>query len=89
MMETISLLKGWQVAQEVKKSISCNYVEADTRILLHSSHASQLAYDVVIYSPETDILILSIAYASEISSQFIICLGTGEKQVFFDIHELL
>ena len=43
--------------------------EADTRILLHTSHAATAGYrSVVIVSEDTDVLVICIAFSSQIAS---------------------
>ena len=37
------------------RSLTCNHEEADTRMLLHASHAADMPSRVVILSPDTDV----------------------------------
>lgn len=48
--------------QELMPELHCNHEEADTRMLFHAAQASQDGYDkVVICSPDTDVLVISLA----------------------------
>ena len=47
-----------------------DHEEADTRMLLHTQHASQGVQRIIIQSPDTDVLLLCVTHHDEI--------GTGE-----------
>ena len=44
------------------EQLTCSHEEADTRLVLHASHASSGGYStIVIHSPDTDVAILALA----------------------------
>ena len=59
--------------------------EADTRMLLHASHASSNGHEcVVIKSPDTDVAVISCAF-SHINARLLFCTGTKQRQRYIDI----
>jgi len=57
--------------------LHCDHEEADTRLLLHAKHASATHQHIVIRSPDTDVLILSVAFAHNIPSTLYFLTGSG------------
>ena len=54
--------------------------EADTRMLLHASHASSNGHDcVVIKSPDTDVAVISCAFSHDINARLLFCTGTKQR----------
>ena len=66
------------IQKRVVQDLNCNHKEADTRLLLHTAHQANSGYSkVVIRSPDTDVSVLGIHFASQISAQ--VFLRTGVK----------
>ena len=65
--ETAFLAKNGQ-CYEVP-ALNSDHEEADTRMLLHAQHASETSQRVVILSPDTDVLILSVTHYDEIGCE--------------------
>ena len=60
--------------------------EADTRMLLHASHASPNGHEyVVIKLPDTDVAVISCAFSHDINARLLFCTGTKQKQRYIDI----
>ena len=51
------------------RRLTCNHEEADTRMLLHASHAAGMVSRVVIASPDTDVAVLGVHFAKTIGSE--------------------
>lgn len=63
--------------------------EADTRIAFHAYHAAtQGMRNVVVHSPDTDVLVICLAVADKVSSALYFCTGTGDKRRNIDITKL-
>ena len=44
----------------VVDELTCNHEEADTRMLTHACHASQLCNNIVIKSPDADVFLIAL-----------------------------
>ena len=64
--------------------------EADTRMLLHASHAAENCQRIVIDSPDTDIIVLCVYFYRHIQGiqEFYFYTGTGEKRQFVPVHAI-
>ena len=60
-------------------SLQSNHEEADTRLILHAKHAAATYSNVIIKSPDTDVLILSIAMQQKIENEMFFLTGTGNR----------
>ena len=49
-------------------ALECTQEEADTRMLLHAKHASSSCHSIIIHTPDTDVLVISIAFATDINA---------------------
>lgn len=59
--------------------------EADTRILLHASHAASEGHAcIIIKSPDTDVAVLACAYSHQINARLLFCTGTTQRQRYLD-----
>ncbi|MCH2406132.1 MAG: hypothetical protein MK200_08070 [Nitrosopumilus sp.] len=58
--------------------LMCSQEEADTRLLLHAQHASSHYNDVIIYTPDTDVFVIALAFKHSISANLYI--KTGVKK---------
>ena len=56
-----------------------NHEEADTRLILHAKHATATHNNVIIKSPDKDVLILSIAMQQRIENEMFFLTGTGNR----------
>ena len=68
--------------------LECNHEEADTRMLLHAHHASQSTENIVIHTPDTDVLLIAIAASSQISGNIFIRTGTKNKVRIISIEKV-
>ena len=50
-------------------ALKSNLEEGDTRLLLHAKHASRPDSRIVIESPDTDVLVLSVAHFNDINCE--------------------
>ena len=80
----IHVVKGVVVVEEVP-DLFCDHEEADTRLLLHAKHASSVYSNILIQSPDTDVMLLCIAFAGELSNNLYFCTGTGNNTRIVDI----
>ena len=62
-----------------------DHEEADTRILLHAAHASFSFKKIVLFTPDTDILIMALAFSTEINADLIFKTGTKHLKRMIDI----
>ena len=51
---------------ELIEDHECNQEVANTRMMLHAQHACHSTENIIIYAPETDVLIIAIAIFTEI-----------------------
>ena len=66
---SITPLSGSVIVQEIAQLTNCSHEEADTRIFLHASYiANTCENSIIIKSPDTDVLVISIALDSIIGS---------------------
>ena len=69
--------------------LTCTQEEADTRLLLHSKHASTNGFSqVVIRSPDTDVFIIALASSKMIDAQLLFQTGVGNKSRIIDISKV-
>ena len=80
--ETLCFKITSQASEEVP-ALQCKQEEADGRLLLHASHTGKEGYSsVMICSEDTDVFIMSVAFADEIaSSLYIKCGGRNRTKV--------
>ncbi|CAJ1081953.1 hypothetical protein GWK47_001897 [Xyrichtys novacula] len=66
-----------------------NQEEADTRVIFHAAHAAQEGYSaVVITSEDTDVLLLCLAFSTDISCPLYQKCGTKNRVRYLDITKL-
>ncbi|XP_078579479.1 uncharacterized protein LOC144863800 [Branchiostoma floridae x Branchiostoma japonicum] len=69
--------------------LQCSQEEADTRLLLHALHAAETASEaVVITAEDTDIMVISLAFAKRIPCKVYQKCGTKNRTRFIDIDKL-
>ena len=62
--------------------------EADTRMLLHAKHAAEYYNDVILVADDTDILIICLAFSTNIQCHLYMQCGTKVRQRLIDITKL-
>ena len=78
---------GLQIIVEDIDVLRSTHEEADTRLLLHTSHAASDGYAaIVIRSPDTDVAILTVSLANRIPSHIYFRTGTKSRTRFIDIN---
>ena len=77
-----------------ENGIDCNRVdelcarqeEADTRILLHASHAASNGHDcIAIKSPDTDVAVLACTFSHSINAKMLFCIDTKQRRRYLDM----
>ena len=53
-------------------TLYCTQEEADNRTTLDAKHASDCYRDIVIHTPDTDVVVLSIAFSKNIDSSILV-----------------
>lgn len=77
--------EGWNTVEELK----CSHEEADTRMLLHASHASHNGYQtLLIVSEDTDVMMLSLACCKRINALLYQKTGTQNRTRYMNISNL-
>ena len=61
----------------VVDELTCDHEEADTRMLTHACHASQLCNNIVIKSPDTDVFLIALNASLEINANLFFETGVG------------
>lgn len=68
-------------------SLQSNHDEADTRILLHAKSAKEQGFErLVISSRDTDVLVLLIHFADDLSREIWFQTGTAKQRSFVAVH---
>jgi len=71
-------------------ALKCQQEEADTRMLLHANHASNHRFsEVVIHTPDTDVIVIAVALANTISSDMFIKAGVKDKARIISINRII
>ena len=68
--------------------LHCDHGEADTRLLLHTKHATPNYDGIVIRSPDTDVFILLIGLKSSLDAAVYMDTGTGNNRRIISIDQL-
>ena len=66
-----------EVVVEEIQELECDHEEADTRMILHAKQASTNYSNILIKSPDTDVMLLSISLAQEEVGSVYFVTGTG------------
>ena len=64
------------ISREVEE-LCCDHEEADTRMLVHASHASQCYENIIIKSPDSDVLVIALNACLEIDAKIYFETGIG------------
>ena len=73
---------------EPVEALVCNHEEADSTILLLANHICQLTENVVIHTPDTDVLLIAIAASSQIPGSLFLRIGTKNKARIISIDKV-
>ncbi|KAJ8395934.1 hypothetical protein AAFF_G00026420 [Aldrovandia affinis] len=69
----------------------CNHEEADSRMLLHASHAGQHGHHaILIWTVDTDVVVLAVSLAQELQpeDELWLAFGTGQSFRYLAAHEI-
>jgi len=79
------------VLPDMTSLVPFNQEEADTRMLLHESHAAQHGHHaILIRTVDLDVVVLSVSLAQELQSedQLWLAFGTGQSFRYLAAHEI-
>ena len=83
---TVSISNG---ALEFTEPLACSHEEADTRLLLHAKHASSSISQVIIHSPDTDVLVLCTTHFESIGCEELwFKTGVRDHLCYVPVHRL-
>ena len=69
----------------------CNHEEADSRMLLHASHAAQHGHHaILIWTVDTDVVVLAVSLAQELQpeNELWLAFGTGQSFRYLAAHKI-
>ncbi|EDO28806.1 predicted protein [Nematostella vectensis] len=72
----------------IRVNLKSTQEEADTRILLHASHAAKAGYAIVISSEDTDVLVIALSLKSFIASPLFIK-TTKQSRTYVDVSKVV
>ena len=67
----------------------CKPEETDTRMILHTNHASDPYRDIAIHTPDTDVVVLAIAFSKDIDSNILVKTGVKNKARIISIERII
>ena len=71
------------------QALRSNHEEADTRIILHAKHAAQPDRRLVIQTPDTDVLVLSVTHFRSLDCpELWFRTGVKDRQRFVPVHDI-
>ena len=76
-------VQGWRAS--LIRRLTCNHEEADTRMLLHTSHAVDMLSRAVIVSPDTDV---GMHFAQTIGSELWFKTGVKGLVWYIQLHDI-
>lgn len=82
---------GNDVTGTIATELCSDHEEADYKIILHCLHADRTASAttaIVVRSPDTDVLVILLAYASSLCQRVYLDTGTGNKRRMIDIQAI-
>ena len=83
----------WKITSESTEEVrelSSSQEEADTRLLLHASHAAREGYEaVIVNSEDTDVFILLLGFSSSINTKLYVRCGTKTRTRLIDIGKVV
>lgn len=73
----------------VVQALTSNHEEADTRMILHANHAARADRRLVIHSPDTDVLVLSISHFRSLACpELWFRTGVKNRHRFIPVHDI-
>lgn len=82
----VSMRKG---SAEFVRALHADHEEADTRLLLHAKHATKDVARVVVQSPDTDVLFLSVSHCEEIECRELwFRTGVEDRTRYIPVHKI-
>ncbi|XP_046864636.1 uncharacterized protein LOC124459156 isoform X2 [Xenia sp. Carnegie-2017] len=82
---TLAVSKENPIISNNVPELESDHEEADTRLLLHSKHSAQTYDRIIIKTPDTDVLVISIAMQKLIGKDIYLLTGTGSNTRTIDI----
>ena len=85
------MIRYTQILQNMHTLSPCSHEEADTRILLHVSHAAQHGHQqIIIRTVDTDVVVLSVYAMNKLPSgtELWLAFGTGKSFHYLAAHEI-
>ena len=73
-----------QLVQELQSK----HQEADTRMLLHTLHASISCDKIIVSSPDTDVFMIMLSKVTEMNRQLLMLTGTGNNRRIIDVNSI-
>ena len=81
----LSVIIGKVVCEEIPE-LNSNHEEADTKLLLHTKHASENGEaSIIIKSPDTDVAILACHFCKDIPARILIMKKEKTRNIFLEI----
>ena len=84
----LSPVENCVCSSDIVADLECNHEEADTRLLLHAKHASELYDSVLIRTPDTDVIVMCLAMVDEFECNLFVETGTGEHNRILNIKDM-
>lgn len=75
------------IVEEVSE-LQCDHEEADTRMYLHAAHASKTHESIIIKSPDTDVLLLGLAFVHNIPKDLFFVQGTSQNITILNLSQI-
>ena len=69
-------------------ALYCTQKEAGTRMILHAKHATDRCRDIVIHTPDTDLVVLAIAFSKDIDSNILVKTGVKNNARIISIERI-
>ena len=75
-----------QVVHAEVAALRCSHEEADSRLIVHTSHVSTTGHEtVVLRSPDTDVTVLGVAHSQDVEARIIFLTGTKQRRRYIDL----
>lgn len=75
-------------SSQLIEELQCNHEEADTRMLLHAKHMSPSVRNVLIHTPDTDVLVIAIDASTQIDSDLFVRTGIKSNARIISINKV-
>ena len=83
---------GESVTKELQADLCSSQEEADTRIILHCLHISRTcsqSSEIVVRSPDTDVLVLLLRFAQDIEQSVLFDTGAADKRRLLSVKQMI